>query len=155
MSILKLRALDRFGNWGLEVRRSVPTTDAKTKDIVLTAATDAELATYMAGRAKLNPGRVWDGVFKAALNAMDRKTRDEVLANLEDYEASIESGEMEEGPSGSLASTGDEKEDEEEKRKDAGNGATSRVGDAMRKWRGQDHDRIAAMNKANADFWKK
>jgi len=153
MSVLKLRSLDKFGNWGLEVQRQVPTTDAKTRDIVLTAATDAELAQYMAGRAKLNPGKVWDGVFKAALNAMDKKTRDEVLSNLEDYEASSESGEMEEGPSESLASTGDEKEDEEEKRKDIGNGA--RVGDAMRKWRGQDHDRIAAMQKANADFWKK
>jgi hypothetical protein len=124
----------------------------KTLDTILTAATDEELAAYMTARAKLNPGKVWDGYFKPMLEAMDKATRDEVLSNMAEFQPSIEAGSMEEGPSGSLASTGDEKEDEE-KRKDMG--STSKVGDAMRAWRGQDHDRIAAVQKANESFWKK
>jgi hypothetical protein len=141
--------------WKVRVNDSMTRSASRqTLDTVLTAATDEELAAYMAGRAKLNPGKVWDGYFKSALDAMDKATRDEVLSNLANYEPSVESGEMEEGPAGSLSSTGDD-EEEEKKRKDTGNGATSKVGDAMRKWRGQDHDRIAAMQKANSDFWKK
>jgi hypothetical protein len=122
----------------------------QTLDTILTAATDEELAAYMTARAKLNPGKVWDGYLKPMLEAMDKATRDEVLSNMAEYELSSEPGEMEAGPSGSLATTSDEKEDKEKK-----DITGHKVGDAMRKWRGQDHDRIANMQKANEAFWKK
>jgi hypothetical protein len=128
----------------------------QTLDTILTAATDEELATYMAGRAKLNPGKVWDGYFKVALDAMDKATRDEVLSNLAEYEPSEESGEMESGPSGSLASTGDEKEDGEKNPDGSiGKGKPNSTKDTLRGWRDQSGSVIDAMNKANAKFWKK
>ena len=125
----------------------------KTLDTLLDVVTDAELAAYMAGRAKMNPGKIWDGYFKPMLEAMDKATRDEVLSNMANYQPSTEAGEMELGPSGSLASTGDVKEDEEEKPENKRE--PSRTGDAMRKWRGRDHERIAAMQRANEEHWKK
>jgi hypothetical protein len=128
----------------------------QTLDTILTAATDEELAKYMAGRAKMNPGMVWDGYLKPMLEAMDKATRDEVLSNMAEYQPSIEAGSMEEGPNESLASTGDEKEDEEKNPNGSiGKGKPHSTGDAMRKWRGQDHERIEAMTKANELFWKK
>ena len=72
---------------------SVRTFDSMTRrlsrgtiDTVLSVATEAELAEYFGGRAKLDPGRVWSGIFRPVLDALDRKTRDEVLGNIERYD---------------------------------------------------------------------
>src|ERR1700686_567417 len=103
--VLELRPLDRYGNWGLRVR--APTIDSSrhmlprktTIDTVLNAATEAELAEYFAGRAKMDSGRVWDGIFRPMLDSMDPATRDEVLKNLSAYQPSMSSGAMGLGPS--------------------------------------------------------
>src|ERR1700733_7086794 len=58
---------------------------AKMMDTVLSVATDEELAKYMAGRAKMNPGKIWDGYFKPMLTAMDKATRDKILKQFDDY----------------------------------------------------------------------
>jgi hypothetical protein len=73
----------------------------------LDVVTDAEAAAYFARRAKADLGRTWTGIFKPMLDAMDRSTRDEVLANIENCQPSASSGAMEPGPAGSLASTRD------------------------------------------------
>jgi len=111
--VLQLRPLDRFGNWGLKVRGSVPTRDSRrlsrrTLDTLLSAVTEAEMAEYLAGQAKMDPGRVWDGYFKPMLDAMDSSTRDKLLRKLSDYGSSMETGSMRPGPNASLASVGDE-----------------------------------------------
>jgi hypothetical protein len=79
----------------------------KTLDTLLDVPTDAEMAKYFAARAKADLGRVWDGVFKPMLEAMDQATRNEVLTNVKNYELSLQSGSMEIGPAGSLTSTRD------------------------------------------------
>jgi hypothetical protein len=117
MSVLRLRKPNKYGQWGLEVTPRVPTTDAaRTLDTILTTATDAELAAYMTARAKLNPGKVWDGYFKPMLEAMDMRTRDEVLSNLTDYGNELsKSKSIGETQAGGLQFGGenhDEKEDE-------------------------------------------
>jgi hypothetical protein len=122
----------------------------QTLDTILTAATDEELAKYMAGRAKMNPGKVWDGYFKPMLEAMDKVARDEVLSNLSDYESDTETKGLTFG-----GENDDEKEEEKNPDGSIGKGKPHSTGDAMRKWRGQDHNRIAAMQEANAKFWEK
>lgn len=126
----------------------------QTLDTILTAATDEELAAYMTARAKMNPGRVWDGYFKPMLEAIDKATRDEVLSNMAEYGNELGNSKAESETETTGLTFGGENEDEkedEEKRDITGH----KVGDAMRKWRGQDHDRISNMQKANEAFWKK
>jgi hypothetical protein len=132
----------------------------QTLDTVLTAATDEELAAYMAGRAKMNPGKVWDGYFKPMLEAMDKVIRDEVMSNMANYGNQLATSEaVGETEASGLTFGGensDEKEDEEKNPDGStGKGKSHPTGDAMRQWRGRDHDRIANMQKANESFWKK
>jgi hypothetical protein len=135
----------------------------QTLDTLLSAATDEELAAYMAGRAKMNPGRVWDGFFKAALNAMDKATRDKILSSLDEYGNELATSEGEEETEEKGLTFGDNKEDEEEGRKGpSGESFTkdniacnSKGGRTLRAWRDNSSDVVADMNKANAAFWKR
>jgi hypothetical protein len=149
-----------FINWRNEMLK-VRSNDSMTRsasrqtlDTILTAATDEELAAYMTARAKMNPGLVWDGYFKPMLEAIDKVTRDEVLSNMAEYgnELGNSKAESETETTGlTFGGENDDEKEDEEKRDITGH----KVGDAMRAWRGQDHERIAAVQKANEAFWKK
>ena len=140
MTVLKVRSFDSL------TRRA----SNQTLDTILTAATDEELAAYMTTRAKMNPGQVWDGYFKPMLEAMDKATRDEVLSNMTNYGNELATSKsIGETEASGLIFGGEN--DEAGKTDITGH----KVGDAMRKWRGQDHDRIADVQKANETFWKK
>jgi hypothetical protein len=78
----------------------------RTRDTVLSPVTSQELVSYFNGRAKLDPGKVWDGVFKPVLEAMDEESREELLGEIENYSSGMEST-MQADPAGSFASTGD------------------------------------------------
>jgi hypothetical protein len=150
MTVLKVRSFDSL------TRRA----SNQTLDTILTAATDAELAAYMTARAKMNPGMVWDGYFKPMLAALDKATRDEVMGEMTNYGNELAQSKSIGETEASGLIFGGENDDEEEveaQRLIESNGATgpTRTGDAMRKWRGQDHDRIADMQKANEKYWKK
>ncbi|HEY2781983.1 MAG TPA: hypothetical protein VGI90_14465 [Steroidobacteraceae bacterium] len=125
-------------------------------DTILNNVTDAELAAYFVSRAKMNPGMVWDGYMKPMLQAMDRKTRDEVLAACGNYGGEMETSKSigNNEPLG-LQFGGQNDEGEEVEGQAIVEGEKPKVGDAMRKWRGQDHSNIADMQKANEQFWKK
>jgi hypothetical protein len=132
----------------------------QTLDTILTAATDEELAAYMTARAKMNPGKVWDGYFKPMLEAMDKATRDEVMSNMANYGNQLATSEAVGETEASGLTFGGENsngKEDEEKNPDGstGKGKSHPTGDAMRQWRGQDRDRIANMQKANESFWKK
>jgi hypothetical protein len=147
---------------------------SKALDTILSVATDEELAKYMAGRAQMNPGKIWDGYFKPMLNALDKATRDKILKQFDDYgnelgkskaESETEAkglafgGENQDDEEGQPQNQLEEQvEDDEERRQMEGNGSTSprsKVGDEMRRWRGQDHDRIVDMQRQNQEFWKR
>lgn len=120
-----------------------------TVDTILAAATEAELAEYFSGRAKLDPGRVWDGYFKPMLDAMDPRTRDEVLSNLSDYAPSMSSGAMRPGPAGSLASTGGDPLGKA--RSNTSDGSLARG--SLRQWRDATAKVVDDINSRNREFY--
>ncbi len=105
-----------------------------SRDTVLNVATEAELAKYFAGRAKVDFGKVWLGFFEPMLDQMEPVTREELREQVSAYQASMTSGSMERGPAGSLANTGD---------------ATN----SLRQWRDRIGRQCNDINKANRKFW--
>jgi hypothetical protein len=64
---LRLRAPDKFGHWGIEAVRRVPTTDARSRDSILSPLTPAESAANakrVAAMAGLDLGKTWTGDLK-------------------------------------------------------------------------------------------
>jgi hypothetical protein len=113
--VLELRPLDKYGNWGLKVKNSIQTRDSmprlRGRDMLLTtpryAARPGESNEERTARmAATDPGRIWNGVLKPLLDAMDSRTRDEVLTNLAEYGNKLGSSEASPGPAGSLTFTG-------------------------------------------------
>ena len=136
----------------------------KTVDTILSNVTDAELAAYMASRAKMNPGKLWDGYFKPLLQAMDKKARDEVMGEMTNYGNELaQSKAISETAASGLIFGGqnDDGEEVEAQQIIEGNptqdniGCNSRGGGQLRKWRDQNSNAVAAMQKANAEFWKR
>ena len=66
-----------------EYRKRMEMRNGMARDTVLSTTTPEEIAEYFAGRAKLDPGTVWDGVFKPMLEAMDEESRAELLGEIE------------------------------------------------------------------------
>jgi hypothetical protein len=138
-----------------------------TIDTVLSVATEAELAEYFGGRAKLDPGRVWSGIFRPVLDALDRKTRDEVLGNIERYGNELASSEASPGPAGSLAFHGSVEQHGGEEH-EPGPMTAAKMGDQYRRFwadrlgqpaptrdsfpRGK-RVTVADIQKLNDDFW--
>jgi hypothetical protein len=116
-----------------------------TLDTVLNVASEAELAEYFAGRAKWDPGRVWDGFFKPMLDALDESEREEVLTNVSNYRPSSRSGAMERGPAGSLASTSDKTR--------ANTHDVFRGGRELRQWRDATSKVCEDINERNRKFY--
>jgi hypothetical protein len=153
MTVVKVRSFDSM------TRRA----SNQTLDTILTVATDAELAAYMTARAKMNPGLVWDGIFRPMLESMDKAARDEVMGEITSYGNEMATSKsIGETAASGLIFGGQNDENEVEGQKIVeGNEAGKtditghKVGDAMRKWRGHDHDRIADVQKANEAFWKR
>jgi hypothetical protein len=134
----------------------------KALDTLLNVATPAELAEYIAGAGKTDLGRVWDGWFAPMLEAMDQATRDKVLAKIKDEYGNELGKSKAEGVTNELdtltfggENDDEKKEDDREKEKPGVDISGHKVGDEMRRWRGQDHDRIATMQQANSDYWKR
>jgi hypothetical protein len=154
MTVLKARNVRHFDT----VRSSVRFSDA-----ILNNVSEEEMAKYFAGRAKLNPGKVWDGVLKPLLQSLDKKTRDQILKNLDDdygNELATSKAEGENEPLG--LQFGGENQDEEEVEGQAiveGTGTqdniacNSKGGRKLRSWRDANASAIDAVQKANADFW--
>jgi hypothetical protein len=105
-----------------------------TIDTVLSVATEAELDEYFGGRAKLDPGKVWDGIFKPVLDALDRATRDEVLGNIERYGNELASSEASPGPAGSLAFHGSVEQHGGEELHEPGPMTAAKMGDQYRRF---------------------
>jgi hypothetical protein len=122
-----------------------------SKDTVLNNATEGELAQYFGGRAKLDPGKVWDGFLKPMLNAMDSKTRDELATRMEAYSNEIASSTMHIGPSGALVAD----EDDPEKKPDGKGGTNTNDGPTtLRGWRDATRNQVEDINEVNRKFWK-
>lgn len=132
----------------------VSTTDAATADTLLRTATDEELATYFAGRAKMNPGKIWDGIWKPALQAMDKATRDKILKSLDDYGNELGKSKAEGETEVKGLTFGGENEDEEQPQNKLEREVESKDS-PMRQWRNQDFRRIDDIQKANESFWKR
>jgi hypothetical protein len=131
------------------------TASRKTIDTILNNVTDAELAAYMAGRAKMNPGKVWDGYLKPLLQAMDKATRDEVMGEMTNYGNELAQSKAvgETAASGLIFGGENDDEKEDEEKKDI---TGHKVGDGtMRGWRDQTSSAIDAMQKANDKLWKR
>jgi hypothetical protein len=111
-------------------------TSRKMRDTLIDVPTDAEMTKYFASRAKADLGLVWDGMFKPMLDAMDSLTRDEFLANIKNYQLSLQSGAMEPGPAGSMTSTRD-----------------SVANASLRQWRDSTGRLCDDINERNRKFW--
>lgn len=145
--------------------------NVRHRDAVLAPATPDELVSYMASRAKLDPGKIWDGYFKPLLEAMDKATRDKVLANLDDdYGNELGTSKAEEETEAKGLTFGGENQDEKEDEETNPDGSigkgkpnstednigcNSKGGRVLRGWRDKDSSAIDAINKANEAFWKK
>jgi hypothetical protein len=109
---------------------------ARAIDTVLTAASDAELAAYFAGRAKPDLGKLWTGVFEPMLDALPAEVRDELIEKVERYKAPSE--EFRVDGNGTLASKGT---------------SDSVANASLRQWRDSTGRQIEAINRAHEKFW--
>ena len=145
------------------------TASKKTIDAILNNVTDQELAVYFANRAKMNPGMVWDGVVKPMLQAMDKKTRDEVKGEITNYGNELATSKAIAETAASGLIFGGENEDDEEVEGQAivegsNEGWTiDAINNANRKhWKQKRSVPLKggvftpdAINRANTTFWKK
>jgi hypothetical protein len=138
-------------------------------DEILNAATEAELAENQRRVIKmtgLDLGKLWVGDLtlklgliqdRAKLKDAMKAIKDELTDFGNELGTSKAIGETETGELTFGGENEDEKEDEE-KRKDIGNGATTKDwfkgGRQLRRWRDQTGSAIDAMQKANREFWK-
>jgi hypothetical protein len=175
--VFKLRVPDKYGNWGLELRQPLRTTDAKfytrgamgtgrARDAILSPPTQAELAENakrVATMSGLDLGRVWAGDLTEKLDLIkDRKqlgdTLSALVTTLADYGSERGRGKGAELDDLNTLKVegGDEDPTLEGKGKphpdDPG---TARTGDAMRKWRDEDAKRNREVQKTNRAFWDK
>jgi hypothetical protein len=168
--IFKLRQPNKYGHWGLELRAPFRTTDSKAvftrgpigtgaraRDAILSPPTQseyAENARRVATMTGLDLGRVWAGDLKPKLDAIrDRKQLGDALSALVSELANYgtERGRQEGSEidgTGALTFQGDELRGGREE-----DITGHKTGDAMRRWRNEDHARIEATQKANVKFY--
>ncbi len=176
--VFKLRAPDKYGNWGLELRKPIQTTDSRiytrgaigtgrTRDTLLTPPTQAEYAENarrVATMTGLDLGRVWAGDLKPKLDLIkDRKQLGDALSSLVQelgaYGTERGRGEGAELYGGELESS--EAELGHTGSLTFGGGEPERsaasVGDSggaqLRAWRDKTAHEVRSMNKANRKFW--
>jgi hypothetical protein len=175
--IFKLRKPNRFGHWGIELCIPIRTADSKrvftqgslgtdrTRDVLLTPPSKAELAENakrVAIMSGLDLGRTWVGDMLEKFDLItDRKQLGDAIssavATLADYgtkRGRATGNEVDE--TGSMVVLGDEKRggrEEDVTGHEVTGSASKQTGDAMRKWRDQDRERIKAMNEANQKAW--
>lgn len=141
------------------------TASRPTLDAILKTVTPAEMAAYFARRAKINPGMVWDGMLKPMLQALDKKTRDDLMGEITNYgnELATSMSIAETAASGLIFGGQNDEETNPDGSIGEGKpnqtqdniGCNSKGGKTMRSWRDKNTSAIDAINNANAKFWNK